>query len=123
MVEYAAVVAQCGQSQLERLHLQFISGDVVFQCHPLRLASLDVVDEPAGEGDVLLVDLHAVVCLVEVEILSESHKAHLLAGQHNAVLGLSLSHFGQTDAGIDGTSGVDHLLGLQRETVAEVRRA
>ena len=123
MVEDASVVAQGCQSEFERLHLELVSGDVVLERHSLLLLRLDVGDELAGQGDVLLVHLDLIVNLVEVQILPQGDEAHLLSGEFHAHLSLLLAQFGEADSGVDGSTCIDHLLGLQGEVVAEVRGA
>ena len=86
----------------------------------MRLFLLDVVDELAGQLDVLFIHLDTVVYLVKVEILTESDEANLLSGKFHAYLSLLLSEFGEFDACVDGSTGVNHLLSLEGEIVAEM---
>ena len=120
MVQDAPVVSECRQTEFEAFHLEFVSGDVVLQRHAVRLLLLDVVDELAGQLDVLFIHLDTVVYLIEVEILTECDEANLLTGEFHAYFCLLLSEFGEFDACIDGSTGVNHLLSLEGEVVAEM---
>ena len=73
-------------------------GDGVLPCHALCLFLLDVVDELAGQLDILFIHLDTVVYLIEVEILAEGDEANLLSGEFHANLCLLLSEFGELDA-------------------------
>ena len=75
MVQDGLLVLQPSQSQSERLHLQFIARHIVPECHALLLLGLDILDKPLGECDVLLVDLHAVLNLEQIQILPQGHEA------------------------------------------------
>ena len=120
MVKDASVVSERRKTELETFHLEFVSGDVVLQCHAVRLLLLDVVDELASQFDVLLINLDTVVYLVKVEILTEGDEANLLSGKFHAYFCLLLSEFGEFDACVDGSTGVNHLLCLEGEVVAEM---
>ena len=120
MVQDASVVPECRQTEFEAFHLEFVSGDVVLQRHSVRLLLLDVVDELTGQLDVLFVHLDAVVYLIKVEILPQGDEANLLSGEFHAYLCLLLSEFGELDACVDGSTGVNHLLCLEGEVVAEM---
>ncbi len=80
VVENASVVAQGCQAQFKRLHLQFISGDVVLEGHSLLVFFSYVGYKFASQVYVLLIHLYLVVYLVEVEILSQGDEAYLLPG-------------------------------------------
>lgn len=88
----------------------------------MRLFFLDVVDELAGQLDVLFIHLDAVVYLIEVEILPQGDEANLLTGEFYAYFCLLLSEFGELNACVDGSTGVNHLLCLEGEVVAEMWR-
>ena len=120
MVQDAPVVSERRKTEFEAFHLEFVSGDVVLQRHSVRLFLLDVVDELAGQLDVLFIHLDAVVYLIEVEILAEGDEANLLSGEFHAYFCLLLSEFGELDACVDGSTGVNHLLCLEGEVVAEM---
>ena len=120
MVQDASVVSERRKTEFETFHLEFVSGDVVLQRHSVRLFLLDVVDELAGQLDVLFIHLDAVVYLIEVEILTECDEANLLTGEFYAYFCLLLSEFGEFDACIDGSTGINHLLCLEGEVVAEM---
>ena len=122
MVQDASVVSERRKTEFETFHLEFVSGDVVLQRHSVRLFLLDVVDELAGQLDVLFIHLDAVVYLVKVEILSEGDEANLLSGEFHAYFCLLLSEFGEFDTCVDGSTGVNHLLCLEGEVVAEMWR-
>jgi hypothetical protein len=53
MVQDAPVVSERRKTEFETFHLEFVSGDVVLQRHSVRLFLLDVVDELAGQLDVM----------------------------------------------------------------------
>ena len=120
MVQDAPVVSERRQTEFEAFHLEFVSGDIVLQRHALCLLLLDIFDELTGQFDVLLIYLDAVVYLVKVEILTEGDEANLLSGKFHAYLCLLLSEFGELDACIDGSTGINHLLCLEGEVVAEM---
>ena len=120
MVQDAPVVSERRQTELEAFHLEFVSGDVVLQRHSLRLLLLDILDELAGQFDVLFIYLDAVVYLIEVEILTEGDEANLLSGKFHAYFCLLLSEFSELDACVDGSTGVNYLLSLEGEIVAEM---
>ena len=122
MVQDASVVPKRRQTEFETFHLEFVSGDVVFQRHTLCLFFLDVFDELAGQLDVLFIHLDAVVYLVKVEILPQGDEANLLTGEFYAYFCLLLSEFGEFDTCVDGSTGVNHLLSLEGEVVAEMWR-
>ena len=122
MIQDALLVLQTSQTQLQRLHLQFIARHIVLQCHALLLLGMYIVYESTGQRDILLVHLHAVLNLIQVEILSQSHKT--LSVQCGALsryrhIALQLSH---TYSSIHSTTGIHHLLCLKRKRVAEVGR-
>ncbi len=82
---------------------------------------VDVVDELLCERDVALQHLFAVGNLLQVEILAQSHKPLSLSAQfgaHGSLLRPYLSHL---YACADSTSGIYHLLSVERERVAEMR--
>ena len=89
----------------------------------MALFLFDVGDELPGQLDVLLIHLYLVVYLEEVEILAESDEADLLAGESYANLSLLFAQFGELDACIDGTTGIDNLLCLKSKVVAEKSRS
>ena len=120
MVQDAPVVSERRKTEFEAFHLEFVSGDVVLQRHSVRLFLLDVVDELAGQLDVLFIHLDAVVYLIEVEILPQGDEANLLSGEFHAYLCLLLSEFGEFDTCVDGSTGINHLLSLEGEIVAEM---
>ena len=120
MVQDASVVPECRKTELEAFHLEFVSGDVVLQRHAVRLLLLDVSDELAGQLDVLFIHLDTVVYLVKVEILTEGDEANLLSGKFHAYFCLLLTEFGEFDACVDGSTGVNYLLCLEGEVVAEM---
>ena len=120
MVQDASVVSERRKTEFEAFHLELVSGDVVLQRHSLRLLLLDILDELAGQFDVLFIYLDTVVYLVKVEILTEGDEANLLSGKFHAYFCLLLSEFGEFDACVDGSTGVNHLLSLEGEIVAEM---
>ena len=120
MVQDASVVPECRKTEFEAFHLEFVSGDVVLQRHSVRLFLLDVIDELVGQLDVLFIHLDAVVYLVKVEILPQGDEANLLSGEFHAYFCLLLSEFGEFDTCVDGSTGVNHLLCLEGEVVAEM---
>ena len=120
MVQDAPVVSERRQTELETFHLEFVSGNVVLQRHSVRLFLLDVINDLAGQLDVLFIHLDAVVYLVKVEILPQGDEANLLSGEFHAYLCLLLSEFGELDTCVDGSTGVNHLLCLEGKVVAEM---
>ena len=120
MVQDAPVVSERRQTEFETFHLEFVSGDVILQRHSVRLFLLDVIDELAGQLDVLFIHLDAVVYLIEVEILPQGDEADLLSGEFHAYFCLLLSEFGEFDTCVYGSTGVNHLLCLEGEVVAEM---
>ena len=120
MVQDASVVPERRKTEFETFHLELVSGDVILQRHSVCLFLLDVVDELAGQLDVLFIHLDAVVYLIKVEILAEGDEANLLSGEFHAYFCLLLSEFGELDACIDGSTGINHLLCLEGEVVAEM---
>lgn len=69
---------------------------------------------------VVFIHLDAVVYLVKIEILTQGDEANLLSGEFYAYLCLLLSEFGELDACVDGSTGVNHLLCLEDKVVAEM---
>ena len=122
MVQDAPVVSERRKTEFETFHLEFVSGDVVLQRHALCLFLLDVVDELAGQLDILFIHLDTVVYLIKVEILPQGDEANLLSGEFHANLCLLLSEFGEFDTCVDGSTGINHLLCLEGEVVAEMWR-
>ena len=61
VVEDAAVVVECSQTEFQALHLQFVTGDVVFQRHALFLLFLDVINKLSGQFDILFIHSDAVI--------------------------------------------------------------
>ena len=61
VVEDAAVVVECSQTEFQTLHLQFVTGDVVFQRHALFLLFLDVINKLSGQFDILFIHSDAVI--------------------------------------------------------------
>lgn len=120
MVEHAALILKLAQSEFERLHLQFISCNVVAQRYALFVLCLYIGNKFFGKRNVAVINFHSVRQLNQVEILAESHEALLTAAEGNACLCLLFLKFGKAYARVDGSSGINHLLSLERKTVAEV---
>ena len=54
--------------------------------------------------------------------MPQGNEANLLSGEFHAYLCLLLSEFGELDACVDGSTGVNHLLCLEGKVVAEMWR-
>ena len=120
VVHDGAGVAHAGQLQLQVLLLQLVARDVVLQHRPLPVAGPHVGQHLARQVQVALQDPRLVVQLEQLQIGAQQLEPHVLPvflPVEARQLGVQL---GQTYAAADGPAGVDHLLRLEGEVVAEV---
>ena len=120
MVQDPLLVFEFPLAEFQLLHLQFVARHVVFQRHALLLFGIYVGNEFLGERNVALIHLYAVVEFIEVEILPQGEETLLVACLRHGILTHALLEFGESDAGIDGSSGIHHLLCLKSEGVSEM---
>ena len=120
MVHDAAGVFHLRQLQLQRFALQLVAGDVVLQGGSLVAACLHVTDYLFGQFQILLQNLTLIAQLIDVQVVAYQQEADFLTVLLRVQSCHLLAQFGQGNAAVHRTTGVNHLLRLKSEVVAEV---
>ncbi len=121
VVENAACVLQFCKVQFQGLQLQFIPCDIIFQSHSLGVFLIDVADELLREFYVAAEHFLAVGNLLQVKILAQSQETLPLPAQFSSHGSLFRSNLSHSYPSADSTSGINHLLCVKGESVAEMR--
>ena len=115
----ACVPCPC-QLKVQLFLLQLIARDVVLQDGALLPFCLHVGNHLVGQPYVVLQHFDVIVQLVQVQVMPEKQETHFLNVLLQVEFRQLFAEFGLPDAAADGTSGIDYLLRLNGEVVAEV---